>query len=112
MANVLFAARTAATTALNVVTASATTVNVVVNTIADLASVASMHSGAYLEATRKDIADNADLRAIAGTQESRIAIAERLISIQERLDLNPALNKMYQSVGAELATLHSVKSAA
>lgn len=112
MANVYLTATTALATTFNVVTAAATTVNTTVNAIADMAQVASLHSSAYLEATRKDIADNTDLRAIAGAQESRIAIAERLISIQTRLDANPALKAMYLTVGAELATLHAVPKAA
>lgn len=112
MANVVFAARTAATTALNVVSATAATVNVAVNTIADLATVASLHSSAYLDATKRDIADNADLRAIAGAQEARLSIAERLVSIQDRLNSNEKLAEMYEKVGAELVQLRAKPVAA
>lgn len=112
MANVLFAARTAATTTLNVVSGAASMVNEGVNALTDLASVASAHSRAYREATEHDIKENADLRSIAGSQEARIAIAERLVSIQKRLDADPALNAMYLKVGAELQELRAKPVAA
>lgn len=112
MANVYLTATTALATSFNVVTAAATTINTVVNTIADMAQVASLHSSAYLEATRKDIADNAELRALVGRDEAKLAIAERQLAIQARINANPALMAKFTEVGEELKTLRSVKVAA
>lgn len=112
MANVLFAARTAVATSFNAVTAAAVTVNAGVNALAELANVASDHAVEFRKQQQAIIRDTSDFRTIAGTQESRMAIAERLQTIEDKLDANPKLKAMYDKVGAELTKLHAVKSAA
>lgn len=112
MANVLFAARTAAATTLNAVTGAAVALNAGVTALSELANVASDHATEFRKQQQAVIRDTSDYRTIAGTQESRIAIAERLQSIQDRLDANPKLEAMYQKVGAELAELRKPKAVA
>jgi hypothetical protein len=112
MANVYLTATTALSTSFNVVTGIANAANAGVTALADLANAASAHSSAYLAETRLELANNAEGRAIRGSQRNGMEIARDLLSMQAELDANPALNAMYIKVRAEQNTLRAVPTAA
>ena len=112
MANVLFAARTAVATSFNAVTGAAVGVNAAVTAFTELANTAAAHATEFRKQQEQTIRNTSDERAIVGTQEARMAIAERLRTLQAKLAADPELAALYDKAGAELDKLHVVKPAA
>ena len=110
MANVLFAARTAVSTSLNVVTCAAVAVNAGVTAIAELANVASDHATEFRKQQQHVIAKMSEDRLIAGEQDARAVLTDRMLVIQRRLNADPEFAAMYATVGKELTALRSLKA--
>lgn len=101
MANVMFTLQSATVSTLNIVNSTATMLNAGTGALADLAQGAAVHASAYRADAEAKVKETEQHRRIVGAMEAHANISERLLSIQARLDANPALAAMYAKVTAE-----------
>lgn len=96
--SVRLALTTATTRSLNVVTTSATLIDRSVTMLDKLAQSGELHADQYLETTREEIETNGSARRLKRITEARISLAEHQRDINKRLEADPELKAIYDSI--------------
>lgn len=98
MANVLFAARTALTSTLTTVSASAEAVTHGATAVADLAGAGAAHAASYRRTTEASIQAAEAETQLIGTQRGQLKAARAMLEIKHELDADPELASIFNAI--------------